>query len=73
MLNRFLQELVRHFGRGRGEAPPGAAAGTVGGKLGDPVGGELSYEALFRAHDGRLVDKWSHYFEIYGPSLREGG
>jgi SAM-dependent methyltransferase len=71
MLNRFLRELVRHFGRGRGDAPPGAAAGAASGKLGDPVGGEPSYEALFRAHAGRLVDKWSHYFEIYDRHLRQ--
>jgi Methyltransferase domain len=57
MLNRIFRELARHFSRGRGGSP-------------QPPGGDPSYEALFREHDGRLVDKWVHYFEIYDRHLQ---
>jgi hypothetical protein len=57
MLNRFLRELARHFGGGRGGSRK-------------PPGGDASYEALFLGHDGRLADKWAHYFEIYDRHLQ---
>lgn len=79
MLYQLLRrELARLFGAKRAGSgtradPSGAAAATgAARKLSEnSIAKDTSYEALFLGHDGRLIDKWSHYFEIYDRHLAQ--
>ena len=80
MLYQLLKrELARHFSPKRARSgthpePPGATsapgASVPRKELENPIRDDASYESLFLRHDGRLLDKWSHYFEIYDRHFR---